>query len=99
MSTKPSASDFMKWVQNDENQSKVRHALMEYPDLANMKDSVSFNRLIFTSKYYHTMMFSVILIGYVNIQLIIVVTILYLYCGYISLPCTKNLILYICYSY
>ena len=47
MSTKPSASDFMKWVQSDENQSKVRNVLIEYPDLIHTKDLVGLNQICF----------------------------------------------------
>ena len=45
MSTRPSDKEFLKWVQNDQNKSKVQNALRAHPDLANIKNSVSFNQL------------------------------------------------------
>ena len=45
MSTRPSKDfflQFFEWIQNDQNKSKVQNALREYPDLINIKDSVSF---------------------------------------------------------
>ena len=51
MSTRPSNSEFIEWVLNDENKLKVQNALRAHPDLINIKDSrdslVSFNHLYF----------------------------------------------------
>ena len=45
MSTRPSDDEFIAWVKNDQNKSKVQNALRAHPDLINVKDSVSFNQL------------------------------------------------------
>ena len=47
MSTRPSDKEFTQWVQNDQNKLKVQNALRAHPDLANVKDYVSFNQLYF----------------------------------------------------
>ena len=47
MSTRPSDDDFFDWVKNDQNKLKVQNALIAHPDLANVKDWVSFNQLYF----------------------------------------------------
>ena len=47
MSTRPSNKEFIQWVENDHNKSKVQNALRAHPDLANVKNSVSFNQLNF----------------------------------------------------
>ena len=47
MSTRPSDSEFIQWVQYDQNKLKVQNALRAHPDLANIKDWVSSNQLYF----------------------------------------------------
>ena len=47
MSTRPSNYEFLEWVKNDQNKSKVQNALIAHPDLINIKDLVSFNQLHF----------------------------------------------------
>ena len=47
MSTRPSAEEFIQWVQNDQNKLKVQNALRAHPDLANVKSVVSFNQYVF----------------------------------------------------
>ena len=47
MSTRPSDEEFLGWVTNDQKKSKVQNALRAHPDLANIKDRVSFNQLYF----------------------------------------------------
>ena len=49
MSTRPSDEEFIEWVKNDQNKSKVQNALREHPNLINSKDRVSFNQLYFLS--------------------------------------------------
>ena len=44
MSTRPSDKEFLEWVQNDQNKSKVQNALRAHSDLINIKDLVSFNQ-------------------------------------------------------
>ena len=53
MSTRPSDEEFIEWVKNDQNKSKVQNALREHPDLINSKDRVSFNQLYFLSIFSH----------------------------------------------
>ena len=45
MSTRPSDDEFIEWVQNDQNKSKVQNALIAHPTLINIKYGVSFNQL------------------------------------------------------
>ena len=47
MPTRPSNEDFINWAMNEENKSKVQNALKAYPNLANAKESVSFNQICF----------------------------------------------------
>ena len=47
MSTRPSDKEFIEWVRNDQNKSKVQNALRAHPDLINIKDWVSFNLLYY----------------------------------------------------
>ena len=47
MSTRPSDSEFLEWVKNDQNKLKVQNALIAHPDLINIKNWVSFNQLYF----------------------------------------------------
>ena len=47
MSTRPSDKEFIEWVQNDQNKSKVQNALTAYPALANIKYGVSFIQTYF----------------------------------------------------
>ena len=42
MSTRPSDDEFLEWVKNDQNKPKVQNALRAHPDLAHIKDTVSF---------------------------------------------------------
>ena len=44
---RPSNVEFLAWVQNDQNKSKISNALKEYPNLANIKDAVGFNEISF----------------------------------------------------
>ena len=47
MSTRPSNKDFFEWANNDQNKSKMQNALRAHPDLAHIKDEVSFNQILF----------------------------------------------------
>ena len=47
MSTRPSDSEFLQWIQNDQNKSKVQNALIAHPDLVNKKYLVSFSQTYF----------------------------------------------------
>ena len=47
MSTRPSNEDFIEWAKNDQNKFKMQNALRSYPELANIKDWVSFNQICF----------------------------------------------------
>ena len=47
MSTRPSDEDFLEWARNDQNKSKMQNALRAHPDLAIIKDRVSFNQICF----------------------------------------------------
>ena len=47
MSTRPSDVEFIEWVQNDQNKSKVQSALRAYPPLAIITHEVSFIQCIF----------------------------------------------------
>ena len=58
MPTKPSNKDFINWAKNDKNKSKMQNALSEHPDLAHVKDSVSFMN-IFSYHYFHILIFIV----------------------------------------
>ena len=45
MGARPSNEQFIQWAINDRYKSKLQNALRKYPDLANIKNSVSFNIL------------------------------------------------------
>ena len=45
MSTKPSYDQFVNWAASDENKSDMQISLRDHPDLANVKDSVSFRNI------------------------------------------------------
>ena len=47
MSTRPSDEEFLEWAKNDQNKSYMQNALRSHPDLAYVKDWVSFNQKIF----------------------------------------------------
>ena len=47
MSSRPSDKDFIEWAKNDQNVSRIQNALRSHPDLANIKNSVSFNQIYF----------------------------------------------------
>ena len=47
MSTRPSNDEFIRWVQDDQNKLKVQNALRVHPNLAHVKNSVSFDQLYF----------------------------------------------------
>ena len=61
MATRRSDGEFLEWIQNDENKSKVQNALMAYPDLISIKVWVSFTQFFFLIVFFffHILIFVV----------------------------------------
>ena len=64
MSTRPSNSDFFAWARKGQNMSNMQNALRAHPDLANIKNWVSFNQICFRIIIFFILIFILTQLNY-----------------------------------